>query len=236
MNLVVVVPAYNAGETIEGVFARIPADVLDDVSEFVVVDDGSTDATREVVSKLAGKHKIELLTHDVNRGYGAAQKTGFDRALKDGCDLAVLLHSDGQYPPELIGELIKPIMDGKADITGGSRMLGKGALDGGMPMIRYIGNRLLTWAENLVFMMDVKAYHSGFKAYSRRALEKMDYASYSDKFYFDSEMYVGAKVNNLRIAEIPIPTRYSSEKSYLNPLTYGLGVLGVMARYLIKER
>jgi len=236
MNVVVVVPAYNAGKTVKDVFRRIPADVLDLVAEFIVVDDGSSDDTSSVAVELAKRHPIKLVKHERNMGYGAAQKTGFDAALADGCDVAVLLHSDGQYPPELIMELIKPILSGEADVTGGSRLLGGKALEGGMPVLRYVGNLLLTRMENLVFGMNVYGYHSGFKAYSRKALEGIKYRGYSDKFYFDSEMYVGAKANGLKIAEIPIPTRYASEKSYLNPFTYGLGVLWIMGRYLLGRR
>jgi len=228
----VVMPAYNAAKTIASVFERLPQQAVSSIEKFIVIDDGSKDDTGEVVKALSKKYSIELLVHEKNRGYGAAQKTGYNKAMQDGADIVVLLHSDGQYAPELILEMIAPIRDGRADIVGGSRILGGKAKEGGMPFIRYWGNRFLTLIENIVFGLNVTTYHSGYKVYSGKALAKIDYRRYSDNFYFDSEMYVGAKRNGLRIAEVPIPTRYAGEKSYLNPWTYGLGVLGVIYRYL----
>jgi glycosyltransferase involved in cell wall biosynthesis len=229
----VVMPAYNAAKTIKSVYERLPPEAVAAVDKFIVVDDGSADNTQEVVAELLKKYRIELIAHEKNRGYGGAQKTGYNRAKELGADIVVLLHSDGQYAPELLLEMVKPVREGKADIVGGSRIKGGKALEGGMPLLKYVGNRFLTALENLVFGMDVTTYHSGYKVYSRKALEKIGYMRYSDNFYFDSEMYVGAKRNGLRIAEVPIPTRYAGEKSYLNPWTYGLGVLGVIYRYLI---
>ncbi len=233
MKKVVVMPAYNAGKTIEDVFSRLPEDAVEEIEEYIIIDDGSTDDTREKIQKLSKKFNIKLLVHEKNRGYGAAQKTGYDQALKEGADLAVLLHSDGQYAPELIKEMMAPIVEGKADIVGGSRMLGGKALEGGMPLIRYYGNIFLCKLENLIFRLDLKTYHSGYKSYSKKALESIPYNKYSDSFYFDSEMLVGSKRGKLAVAEIPIPTRYAEEVSYLNPVTYGLGVLGVILRYLL---
>lgn len=233
MKVVVVIPAYNSAETIARVFKRVPEEALIKISEFIVVNDGSTDSTGEVVRELKERYKIKILTHPKNLGYGAAQKTGFKEALRDAADIIVLLHSDGQYPPELLLEMIEPVEKGEADIVGGSRILGGKMREGGMPLIRIFGNILLTKIENFVFRMDLTTYHSGYKVYSRKALEKIDFEKYSNYFHFDSEMLVGAKRNKLRIAEVPIPTRYAGEKSYLNPVKYGIGVLGVIFRYLL---
>lgn len=234
-RIIIVMPAYNAEKTIESVFRRVPKAALAKISEFMVVNDGSSDNTEEVVRKLINKYKIKLINHEKNKGYGGAQKTGFKKALEDGADIVVLLHSDGQYAPELLLEMIQPIEEGKADIVGGSRLLGGKALEGGMPLIRYIGNIFLTFLQNIVFMANLHTYHSGYKVYSRYALEKIPFKNYSNEFYFDTEMLIGALRNKLSIVEIPIPTRYDNEKSYLNPIKYGFGVLSVILRYLKGE-
>jgi len=236
MKVDVVMPAYNAGRTIKSVFERLSNGALSRISLFIVVDDGSKDDTAQVVGELAKSYKIKLVRHEVNKGYGAAQKTGFTAAIEDGADVAVLLHSDGQYAPELILEMIKPIENGAADVVGGSRILGGKALEGGMPKLKYYGNIFLTWLENLVFGMNLTTYHSGYKVYSRKALEKVPFLKYTDDFPFDSEMLVGCcKRANLKVVEVPIPTRYSGEKSYLNPWTYGINIIGVILRYLRGE-
>jgi glycosyltransferase involved in cell wall biosynthesis len=231
-KVVVVMPAYNAGKTIESVFERLPKEALGRISEYVIVNDGSKDDTQEKAQEIGKKYNVKILKHDPNRGYGAAQKTGFAQALADGADIAILLHSDGQYAPELVLEMIRPIEEGRADAVGGSRILGGKALEGGMPLHKYYGNIFLTWLENIVFGLKLSTYHSGYKAYSRRALEGIPFRGYSDKFHFDSEMLVGCKRGHFKVVEIPIPTRYAGEKSYLNPVTYGLSVLGVIFRYL----
>lgn len=235
-KIVVIMPAYNAEKTIGDVFKRVPKDAYKRIFEFIVINDGSEDDTENVVKNLKKKYKkIKLVNHEHNKGYGRAQKTGYREALKDGADIAVLLHSDGQYAPELLLEMIKPIEEGEADIVGGSRMLGGKALEGNMPLVRYYGNIFLTKLENFVFRMNLTSYHDGYKAYSRKALEEIPFEKYSNDFYFDSEMLVGAKRKNLKIVEIPIPTRYAGEKSYLNPIKYGFGVLGVIFKYIIRR-
>ncbi len=232
-KIAIVMPAYNAEKTIENVFKRIPKDAYVKISEFIVVNDGSSDNTEKVLEQLKKKYeKIRLVNHEKNKGYGGAQKTGYREALKEDADLVVLLHSDGQYAPELLLEMIKPIEESKADVVAGSRFLG-GEMKKNMPLMRYYGNRFLTKLENFVFRMNITTYHSGYKAYSKEALEKIPFEKYSNNFWFDSEMMIGAKRNNLHIVEIPIPTRYAKEKSYLNPIPYGIGVLGVIFRYLI---
>lgn len=235
MKIAVFMPAYNAENTIESVFQRIPEDALKKISEFIIVDDGSTDNTAEIAKKLMKKFPIKLVQHEINMGYGAAQKTGWDHCKQDGIDIAVMLHSDGQYAPELLLEMIKPIEDGIAEVVGGSRCLGGNMLYGGMPIYKYIGNILLTKLENIVFRANLHCYHSGYKAYSKKALKVINYKQYSDYYYFDSEMLVGALTNKLKIAEIPIPTRYAGEISRLDPVKYGIGILKVMWKYLKKQ-
>lgn len=235
MKIVVFMPAYNASSTIESVFQRIHAEAFKKIDKFIIVDDGSTDNTAETIKKLMARYRIKLVQHDANQGYGAAQKTGWDECKKEGADIAVMLHSDGQYAPELLLEMIKPIEDGKADVVGGSRCLGGNMLDGGMPIYKYIGNMILTRLENTMFRANLHCYHSGYKAYSKKALEVINYNTYSDYYIFDSEMLVGALRNKLRIAEVPIPTRYAGEISRLDPIKYGIGILKVMWRYLKKE-
>ena len=227
---VIVMPAYNAGRTITGVFSRIPKQFLKKVSEFIVVDDGSKDDTIEKINQLKKRYKIRLLLHEQNRGYGAAQKTGFTEAIRLKADIAILLHSDGQYPPEMLPEITAPITDGSADMVLGSRILGGKALKGGMPLHRYLGNRVLTAIENLAYGLNISEYHTGYIAYSKKALNAISMTKLSNTFHFDGEMILMASKRKLRIKEIPIPTHYGYEKSYLNPLTYGIDVLKIIFR------
>lgn len=229
-KIVIVMPAYNAGKTIASVFSRIPKKFLKQVSEFIVVDDGSKDDTPEKIKLLSKRYKIKKLRHEQNRGYGAAQKTGFTKAIKMKAGIAVLLHSDGQYPPELLPTIISPVATGTADMVLGSRILGGSALKGGMPLHRYLGNRLLTALENLAYGLNISEYHTGYIAYSGKALKAIPLTRLSNTFHFDGEMILMASKRKLRIREIPIPTHYGYEKSYLNPFTYGLDVLKIIAK------
>lgn len=233
-KVIVVMPAYNASKTIDSVFQRVPKEAFDRISEFIVVNDGSKDSTVDVVGKLIKKYKkIKLINHEKNRGYGGAQKTGFRQALLNDADIVVLLHSDGQYAPEIIQNMIKPIEEDGADIVGGSRLLGGKSLEGGMPLHKYLGNIFLTSLENFVFRANIHSYHSGYKVYSRKALEKIPFEKYSNEFYFDSEMLIGAIRNKFRVVDVPIPTRYGKDNvSYLNSFKYGFDVLNLIFRYL----
>jgi len=224
MKTIIVIPAYNAEKTIESVFKRIPKNSYD---EIIVVNDGSKDKTSEVVKK----YKVKLIEHKKNKGYGGAQKTGFKQALKDGADIVALVHADGQYAPEELPKLVKPIKDGKVDVVLGSRALGGKMLEGGMPLIRFIGNRLLTFIENIVFRMNITEYHTGYRVYSKKALEKIRFDLDSDKYEFDSEILIQCKLKKLKIKEIPTPTRYAEEISYLNPWTYGLRIFKILINY-----
>ena len=225
-------PAYNAGKTIEKVFDRIPAAAAERIRRYVVVNDGSKDDTAEAISRLGGRFStLVALNHPVNQGYGEAEKTLLRYALQEGADVGILLHSDGQYSPEKIPELLAPFDRDEADLVQGSRMLGGGALAGGMPMYKFLGNKMLTAIENWAFGMKLAEYHSGYMLYSRRAMETIPWEGLSNSFDFDLEMIVLAKVKGLRIAEIAIPTIYAGEKSHLNPVKYGLDVLSVVRAY-----
>lgn len=224
MKVCIVIPAYNAGNTLEQVFSRIPKG---DYHRIIVVDDGSSDNTVEV----ARRYDVELIQHEYNRGYGGAQKSGYKRVLELNADVAVLLHADAQYAPEEMSSLIQAAVDKKADVVLGSRVLGGQMIDGGMPLIRYIGNRLLTMIENIAFGTKISEFHTGYRVYTLRALKILNFEDYTDDFHFDSEILLEAKEKGLRITEVPISTTYAGEKSYLNPITYGMQVLLLIVRY-----
>jgi len=197
-----------------------------------VVDDGSTDDTAEALARLKEQYSnLFILKHDVNRGYGAAEKTLLNYAVENGADVAILLHSDGQYSPEKIPDLLKPIDEGHAELVQGSRMLGKGALKGGMPVYKYVSNKCLTAIENWAFGMKMAEYHSGYMLYTRKALLEIPFNQLSGSFDFDLEMIVMSRIKGLQIVEIPIPTIYADEVSHLNPIKYGIDVLSIVWAY-----
>ena len=230
--LFILIPAYNAGATVERVFERIPDAVRRRVARYVAVDDGSRDDTIAALQRLQPLFpNLVILRHEINRGYGEAEKTLLCHARDHGAQTAVLLHSDGQYSPEKIPDLLLPFERAQADIVQGSRMLGGGALAGGMPLYKFVANKALTAIENLSFGMRMAEYHSGYMLYSRRAIETIPFERLSNSFDFDLEMLVLAHVQGLRIVEVAIPTIYAGEKSHLNPIRYGLDVLKVVRDY-----
>ena len=232
-NVFVVMPAYNAGKTIERVFSRISSRVKERIKRYIIVDDGSTDDTQEALNRLRADYPdLITLKHEINRGYGAAEKTILNCALKQGADIAILLHADGQYSPEKIPDLLTPFERNHADIVQGSRILGKGALKGGMPVYKFMANKCLTVIENAAFRMHMAEFHSGYMVYSRKALTEIPFNKLSDSFHFDLEMLVMAKIKGLRITEVPIPTIYADEVSHLKPVKYGFDVLSVVWDYL----
>ena len=228
----ILVPAYNAAATIEKVFARIPVEVKQRIARYVVVNDGSTDATAAALARLQTQYPaLVALTHPVNRGYGGAMKTLLAHALEQKADVAIVIHADGQYSPERIPDLLRPFDQDTADMVQGSRMLGGGALQGGMPLYKFIANKTLTAIENWAFGLKLAEYHSGYMVYARKALERIAFHQLSDYFDFDLEMIVMARVAGLRIAEVAIPTIYADEVSHLKPVRYGMKVLSVVWGY-----
>lgn len=196
------------------------------------MNDGSTDDTGDAIRRLESRNpKIVHLQHETNKGYGAAEKTLLHYALANGCQLAVLVHSDGQYSPESIPSMVQLFDTDQADIVMGSRMLNGGALQGNMPVYKFVANKALTKIENWAFGMNMAEYHSGFLAYSRRAFDGIPFDRLSDSFDFDLEMIVMARIKGPRIREIAIPTIYAGEESHLKPIQYGLNVLNVVLGY-----
>ena len=225
-KVTVVLPAYNAVATLERTVAEIPLDVVDDI---ILTDDHSKDATAELSRRL-GLHTIR---HDRNRGYGGNQKTCYAAALARGADIVVMLHPDYQYSPKLVTAMASMIASGHYDVVLGSRILGKGALAGGMPRYKYIANRGLTFVENLLVGQTLSEYHTGYRAWSRTALQQLPLLRCSEDFVFDNEMLVQAIRFGLNIGEISCPTRYFAEASSINfrrSCTYGLGVLSTAAK------
>jgi SAM-dependent methyltransferase len=223
----VVVPAYNAATTIPRVADGIDPRVADHV---LVVDDASQDATVEV----ALSHGLDVLRHPANRGYGANQKTLYVRALRGGADVIVMVHGDNQYDPALVPEMTRPILEGRADVVIGSRLLEDHAIVGGMPRWKWLGNRLLTGIENRGFGRSFSEYHTGYRAFSAASLRRIAFLRNSDGFAFDQEIFAQLIASGARIAEIPIPTRYfgeASSVSFKTSVAYGLRTLVVLVRF-----
>ena len=226
-RVVVVMPAYNAAQTLKKTWEEIPPGLVDEV---LLVDDDSKDATLEVASSLP----IETIALPHNVGYGGNQKTCYLEALRLGADVVVMLHPDGQYDPALLPLLIEPIVEGRADLVLGSRMMTKGgARAGGMPLYRYVCNRALTAIENVAMGTKFAELHTGYRAYSRHLLETIPFLRNSDHFVFDTQLIAQAVSFKLRIEQVPIHTKYFKEASSTSMranIRYGLSTLGVMAR------
>jgi glycosyltransferase involved in cell wall biosynthesis len=232
-KITVVLPAYNAEKTLEQTFREIPFDIVDEV---ILVDDRSLDNTVEVARKLGIRHIVE---HMENKGYGANQKSCYDKALEIGSDIVVMLHPDYQYTPKLIHSMGYLIANEVYQVVLGSRILGKGALKGGMPLYKYISNRFLTLAQNMLMKQKLSEYHTGYRAFSREVLLKIKYHENSDDFIFDNQMLAQIFYAGYEIAEITCPTKYFDEASSINfrrSLKYGLGVLGVSLRYWLQKK
>lgn len=228
----IVIPSYRAEKTLPSVLPRIPAAFWND-GVAIIVNDKSPDHTGEVAEALRSEWPgLDVVHHEVNRGYGGAQKTGLKRGLELGAGAFAIVHSDGQYAPEVVLDLMKPILQGQAHIVQGSRMLGGGALHGGMPYSRYIPNRVLTFMENIVFGTRMAEFHSGYMLYSRTLLERAPFEKLQNNYNFDAEMILLAHLLGMECAQIAIPTRYDDEASSLDPVPYGINVLKMMARHL----
>lgn len=227
-KIIIIIAAYNAEKTLEKTVRDIPQGIADQI---ILVDDASKDNTIKIARKL----NLNICAHGENKGYGAAQKTGYKEALRRGADIVVLLHADYQYDPKKIPELVKPILENRADAVFGSRMLGKGALKGGMPLWKYFANIFSTALANAIFRMHLSEYHSGFRAYSSSILRCIDFEGNSNKHIFDAQIIAQAVSRNCRIAEIPIPTLYFKEASSIAlwpSIFYGIGLAGILFRHL----
>ncbi|MBL8001676.1 MAG: glycosyltransferase family 2 protein [Flavobacteriales bacterium] len=231
-KVIVVLPAYRAALTLERTYREIPFDLVDEV---VLVDDKSPDNTVEVARALGIRHIVE---HQRNRGYGGNQKSCYDKALELGGDIIVMLHPDYQYTPKLLASMITLLGNEVYPVVFGSRILGKGALKGGMPVYKYIANRLLTFFQNVLMGQKLSEYHTGYRAYTGAVLRSIDYEMLSDDFVFDNEIVAQICWQGYEIAEITCPTKYFEEASSINfsrSVTYGLGVLRVSLRYRLAK-
>ncbi|MDR1680599.1 MAG: glycosyltransferase family 2 protein [Prevotellaceae bacterium] len=231
-RIAVVLPAYNAESTLEKTYREIPLDIVDEV---ILVDDKSRDNTVQVARNLGIKHVIR---HEQNRGYGGNQKTCYNKALELDADIVVMLHPDYQYTPMLLPAMCYVIANDVYPVVLGSRILGRGALQGGMPLYKYIANRLLTWTQNILMRQKLSEYHTGYRAFSRPALLAVNYALNSDDFVFDNQMLAQLFYKGFEIGEITCPTKYFKEASSINirrSIRYGFGVLGVAVAYRLQQ-
>jgi glycosyltransferase involved in cell wall biosynthesis len=231
-KVVVVMPAYNAAQTLEKTWSEIPLDIVDEV---VLVDDASRDETSQLAKQLGIHH---VLRHDDNRGYGGNQKTCYSKALELGADIIIMVHPDYQYSPKLIESMAYIIANDVYPVVYASRILGKGALKGGMPMYKYIANRMLTLFQNIMMGQKLSEYHTGYRAFSGDALKKVDLEANSDDFVFDNQITAQIFMAGMEIAEVTCPTRYFEEASSINfkrSVIYGLGVLKVCLQYRLHK-
>lgn len=231
-RVVVVLPAYNAEETLEPTYREIPFDLVDDV---ILVDDASGDRTKEVAERLGVKH---VIAHERNLGYGGNQKTCYRKALEIGADIVVMLHPDYQYTPKLLPSLVYMLANDLYPVALGSRILGKGALKGGMPIYKYIANRVLTLVQNLLVGQKLSEYHTGYRAFTREALEGVRLEENSDDFVFDNQMLSQLIYAGYDIGEASCPTKYFPEASSINirrSTVYGLGVLTVSLQHFLQR-
>lgn len=227
----VVMPAYNAALTLQRTYDELPLDIVDEV---ILVDDGSSDSTVELACKIG----LTVFRHEQNFGYGKNQKTCYREALGRGADIVVMLHPDYQYSPKLIVSLAGMIAYGEFDIALGSRILGVGALQGGMPLYKYIANRLLTAVQNLLLSYKLSEYHTGYRAFDRSVLEKLPVEENSDDFVFDNEILAQAIYFKFRIGEVSCPARYFAEASsigFSRSVRYGLGVLKTSLKFRLQR-
>ena len=221
-KIIVVLPAYNAERTLEQTYKEIPFDIVDEV---ILVDDKSNDKTVQKAKELGIRN---VFLHEENLGYGANQKTCYNEALKLGADIVVMLHPDYQYTPKLIPSMVTLIASGDYSVVLGSRILGRGALKGGMPVYKYIFNRILTLVQNILLGAKLSEYHTGYRAYGREVLEKINYEANSDDFVFDNQVLAQIHFAGFKISEISCPSKYDEKSSSINfqrSIRYGFGVL-----------
>jgi glycosyltransferase involved in cell wall biosynthesis len=231
-KVVVVLPAYNAAQTLLKTYQEIPFDIVDEV---ILVDDASSDGTAILAKEIGISH---VILHQKNKGYGGNQKSCYDKALAVGADIVIMLHPDYQYTPKLITAMVSIIANDLYPVVFGSRILGKGAIKGGMPYYKYFFNRILTLTQNILMNQKLSEYHSGYRAFSAEVLNKINYQANSNDFVFDNQMIAQICFEGFEIAEVTCPTKYFEEASSINfsrSITYGLGVLGVSFGYFFQR-
>ncbi|MCB0566043.1 MAG: glycosyltransferase family 2 protein [Phaeodactylibacter sp.] len=231
-KVIVVLPAYNAALTLEKTYQEIPFELVDEV---ILCDDASSDNTSALAREIGIQH---IIVHKNNKGYGGNQKSLYNKALELGGDIIIMLHPDYQYTPKLIPSMINIIGEGLYPVVLGSRILGKGALAGGMPLYKYVANRILTLVQNLLVNYKLSEYHTGYRAFSREVLQGINFNSNSDDFVFDNEMLSQIIYAGFHIAEVTCPTKYFEEASSINltrSIRYGLGVLRVSVSHLLQR-
>jgi glycosyltransferase involved in cell wall biosynthesis len=231
-KVIVVLPAYNAGKTLEKTYNEIPFDLVDEV---ILCDDASKDNTVQLAKSLGIQH---VIAHEKNKGYGGNQKSLYNKALELGADIVIMLHPDYQYTPLLIPSMVNIIGEELYPVVLGSRILGKGALKGGMPLYKYIANRFLTMTQNLLISYKLSEYHTGYRAFSKEVLQAIKYNDNSDDFIFDNEMLSQIIYKGFDIAEVTCPTKYFDEASSINFVRsskYGLGVLAVSLNHFLSK-
>lgn len=231
-KLIIVLPAYNASRTLQQTYSEIPFDIVDEV---VLVDDASKDATAQLANELGIRH---VIVHEKNKGYGGNQKSCYDKALSLNADIVIMLHPDYQYTPKLIAAMASIIANDVYKVVLGSRILGQGALKGGMPVYKYIFNRFLTLSQNILMNQKLSEYHTGYRAFDSEVLRKINYHANSDDFVFDNQMLAQIFFAGYDIAEVTCPTKYFDEASSINfsrSMKYGLGVLGVSLQYFFTK-
>ena len=228
----VVLPAYNAEKTLERTYNEIPFDIVDEV---ILTDDCSNDNTVKIAQQLGIRN---IIKHEKNKGYGANQKSCYKKALELDCDIIVMLHPDYQYTPKLLRPMCYTIADGAYSVIIASRILGKGALKGGMPLYKYVSNRFLTLFQNIMMNQKLSEYHTGYRAFSREVIESINLEKDSDDFVFDNQMLAQIFFNGYEIAEITCPTLYFKEASSINfkrSVKYGIGVMGTSIKYFLNK-
>jgi len=233
LKIAVVLPAYNAAKTLERTYNEIPFDIVDEV---ILVDDCSKDNTVEVAKNIGIKH---IVIHEKNKGYGGNQKSCYNKALELNSDIVIMLHPDYQYTPKLIPAMAHVISSGLYDVVLGSRILGNGALKGGMPLYKYISNRFLTLFQNIMTGQKLSEYHTGYRAFSKKVLTTIKYNENSDNFVFDNQMLSQIIMENIAIAEITTPTKYFKEASSINfkrSVIYGLGVINTSFTHFFHKK
>ncbi len=231
-KIVVVLPAYNAAKTLEQTYNEIPFDIVDSV---IIVDDNSSDDTVRIAREIGVEH---IILHKKNTGYGGNQKSCYNKALEIGADIIIMLHPDYQYDPRLIHSMSYLIANEVYPVVIGSRILGKGALKGGMPLYKYIANRFLTFIQNILMNQKLSEYHTGYRAFSKEVLTSINYNINSNDFVFDNQMLAQIFHKNFEVAEITCPTKYFKEASSINlsrSTTYGLGVLKTSFQYFLDK-